>query len=328
MSDGAPLVQVTDLHTSFPVRGGVLGRAVGRLKAVDGVSFDIRRGETLGLVGESGCGKSTLGRSILRLIEPERGSVRFDGQELTLLGKKPMRALRRRMQLIFQDPYGSLDPRMTVADIVGEPFAIHRLAKGRDRDEKVGALLEQMGLPRSAMNRYPHEFSGGQRQRIGIARSLAMKPDFVVADEPISALDVSIQAQIVNLLMDLQRELSLTVLFIAHDLKIIEHLSTRVAVMYLGRLVELAPARALYLRPHHPYTQALLAAVPVPDPSRRGQRTVLAGEPPSPLDPPAGCAFHPRCPRAFERCRVEAPALAAVGDQHTSACFLPAPAAP
>ncbi|MHB8874273.1 MAG: ABC transporter ATP-binding protein [Myxococcaceae bacterium] len=321
----APLLEVQDLHTSYPVRGGVLGTVAGRLRAVDGVSFTIRRGETLGLVGESGCGKSTLGRSVLRLIEPDRGTVRFDGVEVTGLGRAPLRALRRRMQLIFQDPFASLDPRMTVADIVGEPLAIHRLAKGREREAKVAALLDQMGLSRDAAHRYPHEFSGGQRQRIGIARSLAMRPDFVVADEPISALDVSIQAQIVNLLMDLQRELKLTYLFIAHDLKIIEHISTRVAVMYLGRIVELADARDLYRRPRHPYTQALLAAVPVADPRQRAQRPILAGDPPSPLDPPRGCAFHPRCPRVFDRCRVEAPTLVSVGVGHTSACFLDAP---
>jgi peptide/nickel transport system ATP-binding protein len=317
-----PLLQVRDVKTHFPVRGGLLGRVRGTVKAVDGVSFDVRRGETLGLVGESGCGKSTLGRTLLRLIDPTAGSIRFEGQELTGLSHRELRPLRRRMQLIFQDPYASLNPRMTVRDIIGEPFAIHGLAKGRGREEKVLALLELMGLPREAMERYPHEFSGGQRQRIGIARSIAMRPDLVIADEPISALDVSIQAQIVNLLVDLQRELKLTYVFIAHDLKIVEYISTRVAVMYLGKIVELADAADLYRRPRHPYTQALLSAVPVPDPDHKKTRIILQGDVPSPLAPPPGCAFHPRCPHAFERCRRETPPLYDLGNGHTAACFL------
>jgi peptide/nickel transport system ATP-binding protein len=317
-----PLLQVRDVKTHFPVRGGVLGRVRGTVKAVDGVSFDVVRGETLGLVGESGCGKSTLGRTLLRLLEPTAGSIRFEGQELTGLSQRQLRPLRRRMQLIFQDPYASLNPRMTVRDIIGEPFAIHGLAQGQEREEKVLALLDLMGLPRDAMERYPHEFSGGQRQRIGIARSIAMKPDLVIADEPISALDVSIQAQIVNLLVDLQRELKLTYVFIAHDLKIVEYISTRVAVMYLGKIVELASAADLYRRPRHPYTQALLSAVPVPDPEHKKTRIILQGDVPSPLAPPPGCAFHPRCPHAFERCRRETPPLYALGNGHTAACFL------
>jgi peptide/nickel transport system ATP-binding protein len=317
-----PLLQVRDVKTHFPVRGGLLGRVRGTVKAVDGVAFDIQRGETLGLVGESGCGKSTLGRTLLRLIEPTAGSIRFEGQELTGLSQRQLRPLRRRMQLIFQDPYASLNPRMTVRDIVGEPFAIHGLASGREREEKVGALLDLMGLPREALERYPHEFSGGQRQRIGIARSIAMRPDLVIADEPISALDVSIQAQIVNLLVDLQRELKLTYLFIAHDLKIVEYISTRVAVMYLGKIVELAGSEELYRRPRHPYTQALLSAVPVPDPDHERTRIILQGDVPSPLAPPPGCAFHPRCPHAFERCRRETPPLYALGNGHPAACFL------
>ncbi len=317
-----PLLQVRDLKTHFPVRGGLLGRVRGSVKAVDGVSFDIQRGETLGLVGESGCGKSTLGRSVLRLVEPTASSIRFEGQELTGLTQRQLRPLRRRMQLVFQDPYASLNPRMTVRDLIGEPFAIHGLARGQEREEKVLALLDLMGLPREAMDRYPHEFSGGQRQRIGIARSIAMRPDLVVADEPISALDVSIQAQIVNLLVDLQKELGLTYLFIAHDLHIVEYISTRVAVMYLGRIVELAPARELYQRPRHPYTQALLSAVPVADPERKRSRIILSGDVPSPLSPPPGCAFHPRCPYAMERCRRETPPLYALGNGHTAACFL------
>ncbi len=322
-----PLLQARDVKTHFPVRGGLLGRVRGTVKAVDGVSFDVKRGETLGLVGESGCGKSTLGRTLLRLIDPTAGSIRFEGQELTGLSQRELRLLRRRMQLIFQDPYASLNPRMTVRDIIGEPFAIHGLAKGREREEKVLALLDLMGLPREAMERYPHEFSGGQRQRIGIARSIAMRPDLVIADEPISALDVSIQAQIVNLLVDLQRELKLTYVFIAHDLKIVEYISTRVAVMYLGKIVELADAADLYRRPRHPYTQALLSAVPVPDPDHKKTRIILQGDVPSPLAPPPGCAFHPRCPHAFERCRRETPPLYDLGNGHTAACFLAEPEA-
>jgi peptide/nickel transport system ATP-binding protein len=316
-----PLLEVRELKTHFPVHGGLLGRVRGAVKAVDGVGFDVRRGETLGLVGESGCGKSTLGRTLLRLVEPTAGSIRFEGRELTGLSQRELRPLRRRMQLVFQDPYASLNPRMTVREILGEPFAIHGLARGREREVKVAELLDLMGLPREALGRYPHEFSGGQRQRIGIARAIALRPDLVVADEPISALDVSIQAQIVNLLVDLQRELGLTYVFIAHDLKIVEYVSTRVAVMYLGRIVELADAAALYGRPRHPYTQALLSAVPVAEPERKRRRIILQGDVPSPLAPPPGCTFHPRCAYATERCRRETPPLYEVGQGHTAACF-------
>ncbi|WNG27929.1 dipeptide ABC transporter ATP-binding protein [Cystobacter fuscus] len=317
-----PLLQVRDVKTHFPVRGGPWGRARGSVKAVDGVSFDVRRGETLGLVGESGCGKSTLGRTILRLVGPTAGSIRFEGRELTGLSQRELRPLRRRMQLVFQDPYASLNPRMSVRELLGEPFAIHGLERGAAREAKVAGLLDMMGLPREALERYPHEFSGGQRQRIGIARAIALRPDLVVADEPISALDVSIQAQIVNLLGDLQRELGLTYVFIAHDLKIVEYVSTRVAVMYLGRIVELADAADLYRTPRHPYTQALLSAMPVPDPERSRARILLQGDVPSPLAPPPGCAFHPRCPFAMERCRRETPPLYSLERGHTAACFL------
>jgi peptide/nickel transport system ATP-binding protein len=322
-----PLLQVHDVKMHFPVRGGVLGRMRGTVKAVDGVSFEVRRGETLGLVGESGCGKSTLGRTLLRLVDPTSGSIRFEGRELTGLSQRELRPLRRRMQLVFQDPYASLNPRMTVRDILGEPFAIHGLARGAEREAKVAELLDLMGLSRESLDRYPHEFSGGQRQRIGIARAIALRPDLVVADEPISALDVSIQAQIVNLLMDLQRDLGLTYVFIAHDLKIVEYVSTRVAVMYLGRIVELAEAADLYRRPRHPYTQALLSAVPVPDPEHKRSRIVLQGDVPSPMAPPPGCPFNPRCPYAMDRCRQEVPPLYDVGNGHVSACFLSEPEA-
>ena len=317
-----PLLQVRGLKTYFPVRGGLLGRVRGHVKAVDGVGFDVRRGETLGLVGESGCGKSTLGRTLLRLLEPTAGSIRFEGRELTTLSPRELRPLRRRMQFVFQDPYASLNPRLTVRDLLGEPFAIHGLERGAAREAKVAGLLELMGLPREALERYPHEFSGGQRQRLGIARAIALRPDLVVADEPISALDVSIQAQIVNLLVDLQRELGLTYVFIAHDLKIVEYISTRVAVMYLGRIVELADAADLYRAPRHPYTQTLLSAVPVPDPERPRQRLVPQGDVPSPLAPPPGCPFHPRCPQAMERCQRETPPLYPLPNGHTAACFL------
>jgi peptide/nickel transport system ATP-binding protein len=316
-----PLLEIRNLKVHFPARGGFWGRVRGTVKAVDGVSLEIQRGETLGLVGESGCGKSTLGRTILRLIEPTSGSIHFDSQDLTSLSQRQLRPLRRRMQLIFQDPYASLNPRMRVGEIVGEAFAIHRLADGEQRAKRVLSLLEKMGLPSDSVRRYPHEFSGGQRQRIGIARALAVGPELIVADEPISALDVSIQAQIVNLLMDLQAELKLTYLFIAHDLNVVEHVSTRVAVMYLGKIVEVAAAADLYRDPKHPYTQALLSAVPIPDPRRKAQRTLLKGEFPSPIDPPTGCAFHPRCPYAFERCQKETPPLFDVGGRQ-SACFL------
>jgi peptide/nickel transport system ATP-binding protein len=318
----APILEVDNLVTHFPIRQGAFGRMGGTVRAVDGVSFEVHRGETFGLVGESGCGKSTLGRSILRLIEPTSGSVRFDGQELVGMPQAQLRKLRRRMQLIFQDPYASLNPRMKVREIVGEGLAIHRLASGVERERQVAALLEKMGLGAEAMDRYPHEFSGGQRQRIGIARALAVGPELVIADEPISSLDVSIQAQIVNLMVDLQRELGLTYVFIAHDLKIIEYISTRVAVMYLGKIVEMARAEEIYRAPKHPYTQALLSAIPVPDPTRKSERIILAGDVPSPAHPPPGCPFHPRCRYAFDRCRTEVPPLYQLAGGHLASCFL------
>jgi oligopeptide transport system ATP-binding protein len=320
-----PLISVKNLVKRFPIKGGLLSREVASVKAVSDVSFEINRGETLGLVGESGCGKSTLGRCILRLIEPTSGQVVFDGQDVTGLGPTELRRLRRRMQIIFQDPYASLNPRMTVEDILGEPLEIHRLVKSRaDKLARIHKLLDLCGLRREAMSRYPHEFSGGQRQRICIARALAVEPDFIVCDEPVSALDVSIQAQIVNLMMDLQQELRLTYLFIAHDLKVVEHISTRVAVMYLGRIVESAPAEELYAHPNHPYTKALLSAIPIPDPDHKRDRIILRGDVPSPISPPPGCYFHPRCPMVQENCKVDYPLLRhpsnAPSPSHCAAC--------
>lgn len=319
------LISVRDLEKRFPIRGGILSKEVASVKAVSGVSFDIRRGETLGLVGESGCGKSTLGRCILRLIEPTSGTVRFKGQDLTQLGTAEMRSLRRNMQIIFQDPYASLNPRMTVEDILGEPLDIHRICGSKhERKQRILKLLDICGLRREAVYRYPHEFSGGQRQRICIARALAVEPEFIVCDEPVSALDVSIQAQIVNLMQDLQKELGLTYLFIAHDLKVVEHISTRVAVMYLGKIVEMADAEDLYADPKHPYTRALLSAIPIPDPNYQKERIILKGDVPSPINPPSGCYFHPRCPVAKEDCRGNAPQLRELGgmdkNSHNASC--------
>ena len=293
---GTPLLEVRDLRTYFPIRKGVLSRTVGHVKAVDGVSFDVYPGKTLGLVGESGCGKTTVGRSILRLITPTSGSVRYKGEDFLAYRGEALRRLRRQMQIVFQDPVSSLNPRMTVGNIVGEPIEVHGIAKGSERNEMVAGLLQRCGLDPSYAQRYPHEFSGGQRQRIGIARALALSPDFIVCDEPVSALDVSIQSQILNLLDDLQRELHIAYLFIAHNLAVVEHFSDEVAVMYLGRIVEKASARELYANPKMPYTVALLSAVPVTDPRPKKTRIVLRGEVPSPSKPPTGCAFHPRCP--------------------------------
>jgi oligopeptide transport system ATP-binding protein len=320
---GETLVSVKDLKMYFPVTSGLIFQhKVADVKAVDGVTFDIKRGETLGLVGESGCGKSTTGRAVLQLYRPTYGSVTFGGQDLTRLHSGDLRKFRRRMQMIFQDPYASLNPRMSVGSIIAEPLAIHGLAKGRARKERVQELLRVVGLNPYYANRYPHEFSGGQRQRIGIARALAVEPDFIVCDEPVSALDVSIQAQIINLLEDLQNDFGLTYLFIAHDLSVVRHISDRVAVMYLGRIAELADRNELYENPLHPYTKALLSAVPIPDPivESRRERIILTGDVPSPLRPPPGCNFHTRCPIAIDECRVRIPEWRDVGKDHWVAC--------
>jgi oligopeptide transport system ATP-binding protein len=315
-----PLLEVRNLVKHFPIKGGILSKTVGYVQAVDGISFDLYPGETVGLVGESGCGKSTAARTILRLIEPTGGEVFFEGQDILKLGKKPMRSLRRQMQIIFQDPYASLNPRMTVASIVGEPLEIHKIAKGRAKEEVVANILEKVGLRPEHMRRYPHEFSGGQRQRIGIARALALNPKLIIGDEPVSALDVSIQAQVINLLEDLQGEFNLTYLIIAHDLSVVEHISDRVAVMYLGKIVELATDRELYQNPSHPYTEALLSAVPRPDPTIKKQRIILPGDVPSPINPPSGCRFHTRCLYAKADCRTVEPALQDIGGGHQVAC--------
>ncbi len=323
MSTTTPLLSVRGLKKYFPIHGGLLGRVVDRVHAVDGVSFDIAPGETLGLVGESGCGKSTTGRCIMRLIEATEGDLLFQGAEITRLQGEELRALRRDLQIIFQDPFASLNPRHTVGTIIGEALIIHGLAKTRaDIAARVAHLLETVGLNADHMRRYPHEFSGGQRQRIGIARALAVEPKLIVCDEPVSALDVSVQAQVINLLEDLQEKFNLTYLFIAHDLSVVEHISDRVAVMYLGRVVEIATARALYDNPKHPYTEALLSAVPIPDPSVKRKRIVLQGDVPNPIRPPPGCHFHTRCPIAEAHCRVEAPALKQSEAGHWVACHL------
>ena len=315
------LLRVRHLKKYFPIRGGLFSREVARVHAVDDVSFDIRPGETLGLVGESGCGKSTTGRTILRLVEPTAGEVWFEDRNVTALDKRALRQIRKEMQIIFQDPYASLNPRMTVRSIIGEALVIHKLARSRrEREERVVQLLETVGLSAEHLRRYPHEFSGGQRQRIGIARALAVSPKLIVADEPVSALDVSIQAQIINLLEELQQKFGLTYLFIAHDLSVVEHISTRVAVMYLGKLVEVAPAKELYTNPKHPYTEAPLSAVPIPDPAMRRRRILLEGDVPSPIRPPSGCRFHTRCPIRVPSCAETDQRLKEVAPGHWVAC--------
>jgi peptide/nickel transport system ATP-binding protein len=319
----ADLVDVANLKTHFPIRRGLLRGVVGQVRAVDGVSFRIARGRTLGLVGESGCGKTTVGRSLLRLVEPTGGSVRFDGQDLRAVTAAELRALRRRMQIVFQDPYGSLNPRLTVRAILEEGLVVHGLGDGPERLRRMTAALERTGMPAATLARYPHEFSGGQRQRIAIARAVVLEPDFLVLDEPISALDVSIQAQVVNLLVELRRELGLTYLFISHDLSVVEYISDEVAVMYLGRIVEHAAAAELYAAPLHPYTHALFSAIPSVEPARRRGRIVLAGDVPSPASPPAGCHFHPRCPLAEAVCREVDPPATRVGE-HLVHCHVAA----
>ena len=320
---GEALLQVNNLKMHFPLTKGIIfQRKAGAVQAVDGLTFDVRKGETLGLVGESGCGKSTTGRAILQLYRPTEGEVVFEGTDLTKIGGERLRKMRKRMQMIFQDPYASLNPRMTVGSIVAEPLEIHKLARGKEKRARVQELLKLCGLNPYFVNRYPHEFSGGQRQRIGIARALAVNPAFIVADEPISALDVSIQAQIINLLEDLQDQFQLTYLFIAHDLSVVRHISDRVAVMYLGRIVELASRDEMYLHPAHPYTKALLSAVPIPDPriERKRERIILTGDVPTPIDPPSGCRFHTRCPIAIEVCSEVDPEWRAIGGNHMVAC--------
>jgi oligopeptide/dipeptide ABC transporter ATP-binding protein len=317
-----PVLEAINLKKHFPVKKGVLRRTVGHVYAVDDVTFSIGEGETLGMVGESGCGKSTVARTVLRLIEPTAGTIKIDGHDVTTLGKAELRPYRRQMQMIFQDPFSSLNPRMSAGDIVGEPLLVHGLAQGKDKEAAVAEIFDQVGLRRSQMNAFPHEFSGGQRQRISIARALALNPKLIVADEPVSALDVSIQAQVINLMMDLQREKRLSYLFIAHDLAVVEHISHRIAVMYLGKIVEYADKRTLFTNPLHPYTEALLSAVPVPNPKLKRAKRLLQGDVPSPINPPPGCAFHTRCPYAEPRCKVDVPKLVEISPGHGVSCHL------
>lgn len=318
-----PLLKVTNLQKHFPIKKGLFQSTVGHVRAVDGVSFSVREGETFGLVGESGCGKSTTGRSLLRLIEPTGGEITFAGQDVRKLSRQNLRALRRQMQIVFQDPYASLNPRYTIKQTLEEPLLIHRLGQSsQEREQRIARLMETVGLSPSRMNRYPHEFSGGQRQRIGIARALAVSPQVIVADEPVSALDVSVQSQVLNLFDDLQKEFNLAYIFIAHDLSVVKHISDRIGVMYLGKMVELADADDLYHEPLHPYSQALLSAVPVPDPDAKRERIILQGDLPSPANPPSGCYFHPRCKDAMEVCRLKAPEWQEIKPGHFAACHL------
>ncbi|MBL8343280.1 MAG: dipeptide ABC transporter ATP-binding protein [Rubrivivax sp.] len=326
--DGGPILRVRDLKKHFPVQRGVLARTVGQVRAVDGVSFEIERGQTLCLVGESGCGKTTVAKTVMRLLEPTSGTVELAGADITKLPEAEMRAHRRRMQMVFQDPYSSLNPHLPAAAIVGEPLTNFGLAKGQALAERTAALLERVGLRADVAKKFPHEFSGGQRQRLGIARALALEPNLIVADEPVSALDVSVQAQVLNLLVDLQEERGLAYLFVSHDLGVVEHIGHRIAVMYLGRIVELAGKAELFDTPLHPYTEALLAAAPLPEPGLRRERLIVQGDVPSPMTPPPGCHFHTRCPHAQERCRVEAPPLMQVKPTHWVACHLRPPGGP
>lgn len=317
-----PVLEVTDLKKHYPIKKGLLRRMVGNVYAVDGVSFSVAEGETLGLVGESGCGKSTAARAVMRLVEPTSGSIKLQGQEISHLNKKDLRPFRREMQIVFQDPFASLDPRMTVGDIVGEPLQVHGIARGSDLADRVAALFTQVGLRSEQMKQFPHQFSGGQRQRICIARALALNPKLIVGDEPVSALDVSIQAQVINLLVDLQQEKKLSYLFIAHDLAVVEHISHRVAVMYLGKIVEYADKKTLFSHPLHPYTEALLSAVPIPNPKIKRKKQILLGDVPSPVNPPPGCTFHTRCPHAMPRCKSEVPQLQQMAPGNWVACHL------
>jgi len=317
-----PVLEAVDLKKHFPVKKGLLRKTVGQVYAVDGVTFSIGEGETLGMVGESGCGKSTVARTVLRLVEPTAGSIKLDGHDVTRLGKAELRPYRRQMQMIFQDPFSSLNPRMSAGDIVGEPLLVHGLAGGKEREQIVAEIFDQVGLRRAQMKAYPHEFSGGQPQRISIARALSLNPKLIVADEPVSALDVSIQAQVINLMMDLQREKRLSYLFIAHDLAVVEHISHRIAVMYLGKIVEYADKHTLFTNPQHPYTEALLSAVPVPNPRLKRTKRLLQGDVPSPINPPPGCTFHTRCPYAEARCRAEVPKLTEISPGHGVSCHL------